>query len=244
MTFYIISPDKNLFKVRNNIQKNVFWVGRRASGLREAVSSLFWLSLVIASSLRFNCKTSIFIFIFLFFFTFFSLFILTPLGSRYRGESAASDGERAHGPGQGWGAGLCLAGEPQQRGSLHREPPPALQGKPRLCNKAHFFHNIFAKTSTVGVRNFKCVVFMFWLRHTLALCWCQWTLTKSWGFTPNSRWSATEGSASMRYLHTCKSSHTPTPHFFPSSLLLSLVYSKRQPISYYVMWSIRLFSQA
>lgn len=51
--------------------------------------------------------------------------------------------------------------------------------------------------------------FLVWLRRTLAQCWCQWTLTKSWRFTPNSRWSATEESASMRYRHTCELPHTP-----------------------------------
>lgn len=51
---------------------------------------------------------------------------------------------------------------------------------------------------------FQCVL-MFWLRRTLAQCWCRWTLTKNWRFTPSSRWNATEGLASMRYRLTCES---------------------------------------
>lgn len=73
------------------------------------------------------------------------LLLFPPSGGRHWGKSAPGDGERLDGSGQGRGARLCLAGEPQQRGSLHREPPPALQGKPNLCNAASFLHNIFTK---------------------------------------------------------------------------------------------------
>lgn len=37
---------------------------------------------------------------------------LLPAGSGYWRKSAPGDGERPDGPGQGWSAGLCLAGKP------------------------------------------------------------------------------------------------------------------------------------
>lgn len=145
---------------------------------------------------------------------FTSLFFLLsfPVGGGYWRKSAPSDGERPDCPGQGRSAGLCLAGKLQQWGSLHREPAEALQRKPYLCNYTSFLH-MFENILVRVVKHTKCVP-MFWLRHILAQCWCQWTLTKSWRFTPSNRWIATEGSASMRYRLTCESLHGPQTTFF------------------------------
>lgn len=153
-----------------------------------------------------------------------------PVGSGYWGTSAARDGERPDRAGQGRGAGLCLAGELQQRGSFHREPAATLQRKPHLCKKANFISNVPQHFSWCGEThaNVLSVLRMSWLRRTLAQCWCQWTLTKSWRFTPSSRWSATEGSASMKYRLTCES-------------LCSDIYYPSPPLSFaklMIMWSM------
>lgn len=73
------------------------------------------------------------------------LLLFLPAGGGYWRKSAPGDGGCTDGPGQGRSAGLCLAGKPQQWGSLHREPPETLQRKPHLCNEANFLHNIVTK---------------------------------------------------------------------------------------------------
>ncbi len=45
------------------------------------------------------------------------------------------DGERPDSQGPGGRARLCPAGEPHQRGGVHREPPQTLQGEPHLCKR-------------------------------------------------------------------------------------------------------------
>lgn len=62
---------------------------------------------------------------------------------------------------------------------------------------------------------------MFCLRRILAQFWCRWTHTKSWRFTPNSRWSVTEGSASMRSRPTCESHYGVWACFLLSVKLIS-----------------------
>lgn len=144
-----------------------------------------------------------------------SVLLSLPVGGGYWRKSASGDGECPDCTGQGRGAGLCPAGELQQWGSLHREPATALQRKSHLCNKANFLH-MFQNISLGVVRHvWMCisVLVIFWLRRTLAPCWYQWTLTKSWRFTPSSRWSATEESASTKYRLTCESLHCPQTFF-------------------------------
>lgn len=53
------------------------------------------------------------------------------VGGQWR--NPGHDGERPDSQGPGGCTGLCPAGEPHQRGGVHREPPQALQGEPHLC---------------------------------------------------------------------------------------------------------------
>lgn len=245
----MVSPLKLGFPAQHFMQRKIassqryYELKKRASGGRKAVCSLCWFQLVIALSWRFTCKASIFFslqwsYVLSFFFHFFSF---SPAGSGYWGESAAGDGERTDSPGQGRRAGLCLAGEPQQRGSIYREPPPALQGKPHLCNEASSLHIIFAKQAQLVWGSLNVLFSCFGSDIHWLCAGVSEPLQRAGDLLQTADGALPRGQL-LWDITTHVSCLTHPQIFIPTSLLLSVVYIKHQIISYYyVMWFIRLF---
>lgn len=164
---------------------------------------------------------------------YFSLLLLLA-GSGYWGESAAGDGERTDSPGQSGGAGLCIAGEPQQWGSVHREPPSALKGKPHLCNQASFLHIIFAKQAQLVWTSLNVLFSCFGTDIHWLCAGVSEPLQRAGDLLQTADGALSRGQL-LWDIATHVSAYTHTDLFFFISLLLSTVSIKRQTISHYVI---------